>query len=193
MLMPFVLLGPGLPMPFSLCGPLKMFMFALMCPEKQQKWLCSLIGGCVCGGDSFETIWVRPHRRQPTRLPSPWDSPGKNTGVGCPVQFNHSAYNWEQIKVHLQNIHDNASLSVQLLKKKLFKTFSKNLPSSPNLETFSLVQFSSVAQSCPTLCYPMNHSTPGNSQRQPCSPAKAGTKCSFSGHEAWPWSHSNNS
>ena len=26
---------------------------------------------------------VGPHRRQPTRLPCPWDSPGKNTGVGC--------------------------------------------------------------------------------------------------------------
>ena len=26
---------------------------------------------------------VRPHRWQPTRLPHSWDSPGKNTGVGC--------------------------------------------------------------------------------------------------------------
>ena len=26
---------------------------------------------------------VRPHRWQPTRLPHPRDSPGKNTGVGC--------------------------------------------------------------------------------------------------------------
>ena len=26
---------------------------------------------------------VQPHRRQPTRLPRPWDSLGKNTGVGC--------------------------------------------------------------------------------------------------------------
>ena len=26
---------------------------------------------------------VRPHRWQPTRLRHPWDSPGKNTGVGC--------------------------------------------------------------------------------------------------------------
>ena len=26
---------------------------------------------------------VRPHRRQATRLPRPWDSPGKSTGVGC--------------------------------------------------------------------------------------------------------------
>ena len=27
------------------------------------------------------SVW--PHRWQPTRLPCPWDSPGKNTGVGC--------------------------------------------------------------------------------------------------------------
>ena len=26
---------------------------------------------------------VRPQRRQPTRPPCPWDSPGRNTGVGC--------------------------------------------------------------------------------------------------------------
>ena len=25
---------------------------------------------------------VRPHRQQPTRIPRPWDSPGKNTAVG---------------------------------------------------------------------------------------------------------------
>ena len=28
-----------------------------------------------------DSVW--PHRRQPTRLPCPWDSPGKNTGVDC--------------------------------------------------------------------------------------------------------------
>ena len=26
---------------------------------------------------------LQPHRRQPTRPRHPWDSPGKNTGVGC--------------------------------------------------------------------------------------------------------------
>ena len=31
----------------------------------------------------FVASSVRPHGRQPTRLPRPWDSPGKNTGVGC--------------------------------------------------------------------------------------------------------------
>ena len=33
---------------------------------------------CLVVSDS-----VRSHRQQPTRLPCPWDSPGKNTGVGC--------------------------------------------------------------------------------------------------------------
>ena len=28
-----------------------------------------------------DSVW--PHRWQPTRLPHPWDSSGKNTGVGC--------------------------------------------------------------------------------------------------------------
>ena len=28
-----------------------------------------------------DSVW--PHRWQPTRLPRPWDSPGKNTGGGC--------------------------------------------------------------------------------------------------------------
>ena len=54
-----------------------------------------------------------------------------------PVQFNNSTCNWEQIKFHLQNIHDNASLNVQLLQKEIFETFSKNLPSSTNLETLA--------------------------------------------------------
>ena len=31
----------------------------------------------------FGKLGVRPHRWQLTRLPRPWDSPGKNTGVGC--------------------------------------------------------------------------------------------------------------
>ena len=32
---------------------------------------------------------VRPHRQQPIRLPCPWDSPGKNTGVGCHFLFQY--------------------------------------------------------------------------------------------------------
>ena len=38
---------------------------------------------CCCYVTSVVSDSVRPHRWQPTRLPRPWDSPGKNTGVGC--------------------------------------------------------------------------------------------------------------
>ena len=38
---------------------------------------------CCCCVASVVSDSVRPHGRQPTRLPRPRDSPGKNTGVGC--------------------------------------------------------------------------------------------------------------
>ena len=38
---------------------------------------------CLPAKSLQSCLTVRPHRRQPTRLPRPWDSPGKNTGVGC--------------------------------------------------------------------------------------------------------------
>ena len=40
-------------------------------------------GCCCCYITSVVSDSVRPHRQQHTRLPHPWDSPGKNTGVGC--------------------------------------------------------------------------------------------------------------
>ena len=58
---------------------------------------------------------VRPHRWQPTRLPRPWDSPGRNIGVGC----------------HFL------------------------------LQCMKVRSESEVAQSCPTLRNPMNHSLLG--------------------------------
>ena len=41
--------------------------------------------GCCCCRQVASVVSdsVRPHRRQPTRLLRPWDSPGKSTGVGC--------------------------------------------------------------------------------------------------------------
>ena len=42
-----------------------------------------LVVCCCCCVASVVSDSVQPHRRQPTRLPRPWDSPGKNTGVGC--------------------------------------------------------------------------------------------------------------
>ena len=42
-----------------------------------------LIAAAAAKSLSVVSDSVQPHRRQPTRLPRPWDSPGKNTGVGC--------------------------------------------------------------------------------------------------------------
>ena len=50
----------------------------------RHKSLCSwLFILCCCWVTSVVSDSVWPHRQEPTRLPRPWDSPGKNTGVGC--------------------------------------------------------------------------------------------------------------
>ena len=43
----------------------------------------SIVCCCCCCVTSIMFDSVRPNRWQPTRLPRHWDSPGKNTGVGC--------------------------------------------------------------------------------------------------------------
>ena len=43
----------------------------------------SKIRPCCCYFASVVSDSTRPQRWQPIRLPQPWDSPGKNTGVGC--------------------------------------------------------------------------------------------------------------
>ena len=53
---------------------------------------------------------MRPHRRQPTRLPRPWDSPGKNTGVGglsisLELTQTHSFNGWVMFRcVYVPNL-----------------------------------------------------------------------------------------
>ena len=49
--------------------------------QKLTQLICFL--GKMTPTDAVSSNSVRPHRRQPTRLLCPWDSPGKNTGVGC--------------------------------------------------------------------------------------------------------------
>ena len=46
-------------------------------------FLCSDCCCCCCYVTSVVSDSVQPHRWQTTRLPDPWDSPSKNTGVGC--------------------------------------------------------------------------------------------------------------
>ena len=46
-------------------------------------WLAHQDTAAAAAKSRQSCLTLRPHRRQPTRLPHPWDSPGKNTGVGC--------------------------------------------------------------------------------------------------------------
>ena len=50
---------------------------------------------------------VRPHRRQPTRLPCPWDSLGKNTGVG--YHFLSKAWKWKVKVKSLSRVRPSAT------------------------------------------------------------------------------------
>ena len=46
-----------------------------------QSWWCVCV--CICQVVSVLSDSLSPYGLQPTRLLCPWDSPGKNTGVGC--------------------------------------------------------------------------------------------------------------
>ena len=58
--------------------------------EWKWKWSCSVVSGSS-----------QPHGLQPTRLPYPWDSPGKNTGVGCHCLFQCMKVKSESEVTHL--------------------------------------------------------------------------------------------
>ena len=49
----------------------------------REAWRAAIHGIAKSQTASVVSDSVRPHRRQPIRLPRPWDSPGKNAGVGC--------------------------------------------------------------------------------------------------------------
>ena len=49
----------------------------------KKRWKTKVSVAAAAAVTSVVSDPVQPQRRQPTRLPLPWDSPGKNTGVGC--------------------------------------------------------------------------------------------------------------
>ena len=59
-----------------------LFFFFFRCASSSLL-LADFLCCCCCLVTSVVSDSVRPHGLQPTRLLRPWDSPGKNTGVGC--------------------------------------------------------------------------------------------------------------
>ena len=60
----------------SCIGRWILYYWATWEPPTYYVCCCCYVASVVCN-----SVW--PHRQQPTRLPHLWDSPGKNTGVGC--------------------------------------------------------------------------------------------------------------
>ena len=58
---------------------------------------------CWCYVASVVSDSVQSHRQQPTRLRHPWDSPGKNTGVGCHFLLQHVIHRSTQMQKKKKN------------------------------------------------------------------------------------------
>ena len=105
---------------------------------------------------------MRPHRRQSTRLPCPWDSPDENTGVGC-----HFLLQCMKVKNESEVPQSCLTLSDPM-------DFSPPGSSVHGIFQASILEWSAIAlpsaaaaakslQLCPTLCDPIDGSPPGSS------------------------------
>ena len=98
---------------------------------------------------------VRPHRWQLTRLPRPWDSPGKNTGVGC-----HFLLQCMKVKSESEGTQSCPTLN---------NPMDCSLPGSSvhGIFQFNLLKYHKLCaqslQLCPTLCDPTDSSSRGSS------------------------------
>ena len=119
---------------------------------------------------------VRPHRWQPTRLPCPWDSPGKNTGVSCHFLLQcRKVKSQSEVSQSCPTLSDPVgcslpgsstrgifqarvlewgAIALQLVVLYQFQVYSK---------VIHLCICVLLTQSCPTLCNPRNYSSPGSS------------------------------
>ena len=97
---------------------------------------------------------VGPHRRQPTRLPRPWDSPGKNTGVGC-----HFLLQCMKVKSERDPIDGSlpGSSAHGIFQARVLEWAAIAFSKSYTAAAAAI----KLLQSCPSLCDPMDYSLPG--------------------------------
>jgi hypothetical protein len=123
---------------------------------------------------------VQPHRRQPTRLPRPWDSPVKNTGVDC-----HFLLQCMKVKSESELAQSCPTLSspmdfslpgssihgifqARVLQWgaiafcHIWTSFRVKSTCGLGLEEGTAAAAAKSLQSCPTLCDPIDGSPPGS-------------------------------
>ena len=105
---------------------------------------------------------VLPHRQQPTRLPHPWDSPGKNTEVGCHFLLQcMKVKNESEVTQSCLTLNDPMDCSPSgssihgIFQAKVLEWGAIAFSTKGSTTTKSL-------QSCPTLCNPTDDSPPGS-------------------------------
>ena len=114
---------------------------------------------------------VRPHRWQPTRLPSPWDSPGKNTGLGCHFLLQSMEVKSEsEVAQSCPTLSDPMDCPLPgssvhgIFQARVLEwgtiAFSQILLARSRLLIHAAAAKS--LQSCPTLCDPVDGSPPGS-------------------------------
>ena len=68
---------------------------------------------------------VQPHRRQPTRLRHPWDSPGKNTRVGC-HSLEEFKGQFEQVEERTSKLENKTKEIIKSQEERRKKRLKKN-------------------------------------------------------------------
>ena len=117
---------------------------------------------------------VQPQRWQPTRLPRPWDSPGKNTRVGCHFLLQCMKVKSEsevaQSRLTLRDPMDCSlpgSSAHGIFQARVLEwgaiAFSGKSEHRDENKGLRYQDMRVCAQSCPTLYYPMDCIPPGSS------------------------------
>ena len=125
---------------------------------------------CRCQVTSVVSDSERPHRRQPIRLPSPWDSPGKNTRVGC-----HFLLQCIKVKSESEVTQSCPTLSNPMdcsppgssvhgiCQARVLRRYPHNISKADGGECSGIAAAAAKSrQSCPTLCDPIHGSPPGS-------------------------------
>ena len=133
--------------------------------------------------------FVQPHRRQPTRLPRPWDSPSKNTGVGCHFLLQCMKAKSES-EVAQSCLTPSDPMDCSLPGSSVHGIFQARVLEWVAI-AFSVYQYryiyvcvcmclcAKLLQSCLTLCDPMDCSLPGYSVHGDSPSKNTGVGCHF--------------
>ena len=113
---------------------------------------------------------VQPHRRQPTRLPCPWHSPGKNTGVGCHFLLQcRKVKSGSEVAQSCPTLSDPMDCSLPgssihgIFQARVLDRGAIVFSNESCYHLLNIRVHAQWLQSCLTLCDPMDYSLPGSS------------------------------